>query len=62
MEYLRGVRQALTQEKAQLTEEQKELKAKLEYLKDPNYQKHLIHKELGYVEEDEVVVQFPKKN
>lgn len=61
MEQLRRVKQELLQKETQRVEEQTELKAKLKYLEDPNYQKHLIHQELGYVEENEVMIQFPSK-
>lgn len=59
MEQLRGVRQELTQEKTKLVEEKKQLEQELQYLKDPEYQQYIIRRELGYIKEDEVLIQFP---
>lgn len=62
MEQLRGARQELEEEKTKRTDEQEALKSQLQYLKDPTYQKHLIHKELGYVEEDEAIIKFSEQS
>lgn len=61
LESLRRVRAELRREKVKLETEETELKAKLKYLDDPAYQKYLIHKELGWVEPDEAVIQLPRR-
>lgn len=58
MEELRSVKAGLLQEKEKLAKEKETLKRELKNLKDPRYQKHLIHKELGLVEEGEVMIKF----
>ena len=62
MEQLRGLRQELLDEKEKLAEEKKQLESELKHLNDPEYQRHIIHRELGYIKEDEALIQFhPKK-
>ncbi|MBI4124936.1 MAG: septum formation initiator family protein [Deltaproteobacteria bacterium] len=62
MEQLRGLRQELLEEKTKLAVEKEQLETELKYLEDPEYQKHVIRRELGYIEDDEAVIQFhPKK-
>jgi cell division protein FtsB len=62
LEKLFGVKGRLVQTQAELTREKEELEAERKRLKDPRYLKHLIHKELGFVEKDEAMIQFvPKK-
>lgn len=60
LEQLRRGRAELLQEEQNLLKERAQLKQELKLLKDPRYQKHLIHKELGFVEEGEAVIQFRK--
>ena len=60
MEQLRKVRSELLDEKENQEEERQKLESELQHLQEPEYVKHLIHKELGYVEEGEMVIQFPK--
>lgn len=61
MEQLRRTKAQLSEEKIKQEKEKERLEKELQFLKDPRYQKHLIHKELGYVEEGEMIIQFPKK-
>lgn len=62
LEQLRGLKQERLEEKAKLLEEKTRLEQELQYLKDPEYQQHIIRRELGYIKEDEAVIQFhPKK-
>lgn len=60
LEQLRRVRAELIQEEKELLKERAQLKQELKLLKDPRYQKHLIHKELGFVEGSEVILKFKK--
>ena len=62
MEQLRRIKAELSEQKIKLEKEKQNLEAELQHLHDPEYLKHLIHKELGYVEEREVVIKFAPKN
>ena len=62
MEHQRGVRQELTGEKTKLLEEKESLESEMRHLDAPEYQKHIIHRELGYIEDDEAVIQFHPQN
>ena len=62
MEQLRRIKAELSEQKIKLEKEKQNLEAELQHLHDREYLKHLIHKELGYVEEREVVIKFAPKN
>ena len=62
LEQLRRIKAELSEQKIKLDQEKQNLEAELQHLHDPQYLKHLIHKELGYVEEREVVIKFAPKN
>ena len=49
----------LTEKNADLKNEKQDLENQLEQIKDPEYRKHLVHQELGFIESDEWVVKFP---
>lgn len=61
LENLRHLKASFIHQTEALQNEQKELKEELKNLDNPEYLKHLIHKELGYVADDEVIVKFPPK-
>lgn len=48
-------------QKESLAVEKEKLEQELKNLENPRYLKHLIHKELGFVEPDEMVIQFREK-
>ena len=60
MEQLRRVRSELMQEKIKVEQDKKNLEAEQKHSTDPQYIKHLIHRELGYIEKNEVMVKFHK--
>ncbi len=61
MEQIVRMKRQLLEQKVQLEAEKKELEGELKRLDDPRYLKHLIHKDLGYVESGEVMIKLPAK-
>ncbi|MBI5300143.1 MAG: septum formation initiator family protein [Deltaproteobacteria bacterium] len=61
LEHLIRLQRNYTQQKQSLAEEKEQLEQDLKNMENPRYLKHLIHQELGYVESDEVVIQFQEK-
>lgn len=58
LERLRQSKLTLQNEEEQLLKEKGKLEEELKRLKNPHYLKHLIHKDLGYVEENELMIKF----
>lgn len=58
LERLRQLKLALQNEEQKLVKEKTDLEEELKRLKNPHYLKHLIHKDLGYVEENELLIKF----
>lgn len=56
LENLRHKKSELLSQQKKFKEEETSLKKELRNLEDPDYLKHLIHKDLGYVQEDEVLI------
>lgn len=59
LENLRQVRADLSEQKEELKKEREELEKELKHLQDPLHQKYLVHKELGLIQNGEVLVLFP---
>lgn len=58
LEMLKQQRARLLLEEKEGEKKKRQLEAELERLKDPRYQRHLIHRDLGFIEEDEVMILF----
>ena len=56
LETLKQQRTTLSTEEKTIASENEKLKLEIEKLKDPRYQRHLIHRDLGYVESDELLI------
>lgn len=61
LEKLRQAKVDFLAEKENLLKEKESLEAELKRLKDPRHIKHLIHKDLGFVEDGEIMIQFNNK-
>lgn len=59
LENLRQVRSDLSEQERELKKEREELEKELKHLQDPLRQKYLVHKELGFIQNGEVLVLFP---
>ncbi|MDO8527627.1 MAG: septum formation initiator family protein [Deltaproteobacteria bacterium] len=59
LEHLLRAKRGMVLQQKNLVDEKKELEAEIRRLNNPRYQKHLIHKELGFVEKGEVLIQIP---
>ena len=59
LERLKQSEQSFLRQKEQLLSEQKNLQSEMKKMETPKYLKHLIRKDLGYVEPNEVIVKFP---
>ena len=60
LEYLLRTKKDLISQKEMLQNEKKDLNVEIQNLDNPLYLKHLIHKEMGFTEPDEVIVQLPR--
>ncbi len=61
LEQLLRIKNNLLFEKEALVSEKKALNSELKHLEDPIYLKYLIHKEMGFTQPDEVIIQLQKK-
>lgn len=59
LERLLRIKNDLISQKEDLQKEKTNLNAELKNLENPVYLKHLIHKEMGFTESDEVIIQLP---
>lgn len=60
LEHLLRVKKNLVSQREGLEKEKADLNTELKNLENPVYLKHLIHKEMGYTESDEVIIQLQK--